>query len=272
MNDKHVQNGFCTELLLNLLKHVEANETHVKVLITEMPIDSTKLPFDGSKVKMSVLFKRKFTHKKILEFLFLCGMKVEESDIRLAVETLAGDTSTLDTVCAHFNGNLLEALEVVCPIAVELKKIRFVHYFLKKGCKLPCTSQEVLTLALQKNNADIAESLLPFCTLSEVDLGKLMSTNLVNHHQLMLKMIDGGVNPNGLGKLNPLAELQRLTNLTITKRIDLICFLLAKGCDCAHLCAGSKCLTTPVHVATKIGLEAGKSFTIVSSLEVLVYL
>ena len=259
MNDSHVRSGFCTKLLLSLLKREDTKDSHVRFLVMELPIHSTELPFDGSKIDVSVLLKRKFTDKRVLKFLFECGMKAGQNDIKLAVETLTGDsTATLDVVCAHFNGDLLEALELVCPIAMKVKKIRFVLYLLKKGCKLPCTSQEVLTLALQKNTADTAESLLPLCALSEVDLGQLMSTNLANHPQLLSKMIDGGVNPNGLGKKKPLAEVQQLTYLGFPKRMDLTCLLLIKGCDCNQLCVAAKHLTTPLHVATTIGLEAGK--------------
>ena len=257
MTSTHVKSGFSTELLLNLLKQKGTKDSHMKCLVTEMPIDSAKPHFDGSKVSISVLFKKKITDKRILESLFKCGMKVEEGDLKPAIETLAAEnTHMLDVVCTHYKGNR-EALNAVCPIAMELRKIRFVLYLLKKGCELPCTSQEILTLALQKNGADVAESLLPFCTLSEVDLGQLMNkcAHLANHHQLIVKMIDKGVNPNGLDKWRPLAEAQQLTNPN--KRMDLICHLLEKGSDCSYLCQGVKYDTTPVHVATRMGLEAG---------------
>ena len=255
MTSEHVKSGFSTKLLLNLLKKKGTKDSHIKCLVTEMPIKSPKPHFEGSKVSISVLFKKKITDRRILETLFKCGMKVEENDLELAIQTLAAEnTYMLDVVCTHFKGSL-KALNAVCPIAMKLRKIRFVLYLLKKGCELPCASQEVLTLALQKNSADVAESLLPFCTLSEVDLGQLMNTcpHFVDHHQLIVKMIDNGANPNGLGKWKPLAEAQRLTSPT--KRMDLICNLLEKGADCSHLCHGH---TTPVHVATRIGLEAGK--------------
>ena len=256
MISKHVKNGFSTKLLLNLLKHQKTKVAHVKVLL-EMPIHGEKPHFDGSKVALSMLFQRKLADGKILKPLFKCGMTVQESDMKLAIETLAGDrVTTLDILCTYFNGDL----NAVCPIALKLKKIKFVLCLLKRprGCELPCTSQEVLTLALQKNYLDIAESLLPFCKLAEVDLGKLMHTckNLVNHPQLIVKMIDGGMNPNGLGKHKPLVEVHQLTSLG--KKVDLICLLLEKGCDCTQLCIGSEYPTTPIHIATTIGLEAGE--------------
>lgn len=259
MNERHVKSGFCTELLLNLLKRPDVKEMHVKFLVTEMPIRSTQPYFDGSKVDISVLIRRKFAHRKTLEVLFQCGMKVKQKDLEVAIEALATiSMSIIDDMCTHFDGDPLEALKIVFQSAMKLKRIKLVHHVLKKGCKLQCTSQEILTLAIQKDSADIAESLLPSCTLSEVDLGQLMNTKLVNHPQLIIKMIDAGVNPNGLGKQRPLVEVQQLTGLSINRRMDLICLLLEKGCDCADLCAGSKIPTTPVHVATSIGLEAGK--------------
>lgn len=259
MNERHVKSGFCTELLLNLLKRPDVKEMHVKFLVTEMPIRSTQPYFDGSKVDISVLIRRKFAHRKTLEVLFQCGMKVKQKDLEVATEALATiSMSIIDDMCTHFDGDPLEALKIVFQSAMKLKRIKLVHHVLKKGCKLQCTSQEILTLAIQKDSADIAESLLPSCTLSEVDLGQLMNTKLVNHPQLIIKMIDAGVNPNGLGKQRPLVEVQQLTGLSINRRMDLISLLLEKGCDCADLCAGSKIPTTPVHVATSIGLEAGK--------------
>lgn len=259
LNKKHVENGFCTELLLNLLKQPDVKDVHVKFLVTEMPICSTQPYFDGSKVDISVLIRKKFIHRKILEVLFQCGMKVKHKDLDVAVENFSTISLTvLDDMCTHFDGNPLEALKAVFQSAMKLKKITVVHHVLKKGCKLHCPSQEILTLAFQKDRADIAESLLPSCTLSEVDLGQLMSTKLINHPQLILKMIDAGVNPNGLGERRPLAEVQQQTSLTLNRRMDLICLLLEKGCDCTDLCAGSKIHTTPVHVATRIGLESGK--------------
>ena len=259
LNDQHVQSGFCTRLLLNLLKREDTKEAHIRLLLMEIPIDSDSPPFNGSKIEVSVLLKRKFISRRILDFLFDCGMKAKQNDLTMAVEMLTGDNfSTLEMICAHFDGNLQEAFEVTCPVAVKHKKIKFVHYFLKKGCKLPCSSQELLTLALQKNSADIAESLLSFCTLSEVDIGSMMNTNLVNHPQLLSKMIDGGASPSGLGKKKPLAEAQQLTYLSKPKRNDLICLLLKKGSDCSHLCLSSKHSTTPLHIATAIALDAGR--------------
>ena len=257
MGCEHVKSGFCTELLLNLLNHKNAKPTHVRILL-EIPIHAPKPHFDGTKVAVSLLIKKKLVDDKILNYLFQCGMNVEESDIKLVVATLSGDsTSVLDVLCKHFKGDLPSILGVVCPIAMKTKKIRLVLCLLKKGCKLPCTSQEALTLALQKDFPDIAESLLPFCRLSEVDLGQLMSTctNLVNYQQLIVKMIDGGMNPSGLGEQKPLAEVLKVSN--IGKKVELICLLLRRGCDCTQLCSTSKFPTTPVHVATTIGLEAG---------------
>ena len=224
----------------------------------EIPIDSDSPPFNGSKIELSVLLKRKFISRRILGFLFDCGMKAKQTDLTMALEMLTGDNcSTLEMICTHFDGNLQEALEVTCPVAVKHRKIKFVHYFLKMGCKLPCSSQELLTLALQKNSADIAESLLSFCTLLEVDIGLMIDTNLVNYPQLPSKMVDGGASPSRLGKKPPV-KAQQLTYLSKPKQNDLIFLLLKKGSDCSHLCLSSKHSTTPLHVATAIALDAGR--------------
>ena len=263
LNEVHVRSGFCTKLLLNLLKRDESKENHIQLLLMNMPINSTEPPFDGSKVNVSALLKKKCTNAKMLDLLFDCGMKCELVDIALATETLPGDSvSTLNTLCARFEGKPSDAFETIGPIAVNHKKLKFVLFALKQGCALPCTSQELLTSALQKNTA-MAESFLPFCNLSEVDLGLLMSTHLVNHSQLLSKMIDKGMDPNGLREMKPLNEAQQLTQLSTIKRMDLICLLLQKGSDCQHLCLGSKCQTTPIHIATSICLNAGKHHMLV---------
>lgn len=257
MSQEHVKSGFCTNLLLHLLKHENAKSTHVRILF-EIPIHAKKPHFDGKMVDVSVLIKKKLIDEKSINYLFQCGMKVEENDIKLAVETLPGDfTSVLDALCKHYKGDLSSIVNVLCPIAMTAKKIRFVLFLLKKGCKLPCSPQEALTLALQKDLPAVAESLLSFCTLSEVDLGQLMSTckNLVNYQQLIVKMIDGGMNPNGLGIQKPLTEVLAVPN--IKKKMELLSLLITKGCDCTQLCSRSTYPTTPVHVATEIGLEAG---------------
>ena len=260
MNRKHVKSGFCTDLLLSLLKHEKTKEPHMKVLL-EIPIHRASPPlFDGSRVSVSMLIKKKITHSKILNSLFDCGMSVGEGDLRLAVETLAGEngTATLEILCSQVQGDV--PLDRVCRVAMKSKKVRFVLCLVRKHCSLPCSSQEVLALALEKNLAEVAESLLPFCTLPEVDLGQLMSTcgGLVNHVQLVVKMIDGGVNPGGLGTNAPMAEVLKMTN--VAKKVDLVCVLLRKGCHCDQLCAASECPTTPVHVAVSLGVEAGKSY------------
>ena len=259
MGNRHVQNGFCTELLRSLLSHNEAKEAHIKLLV-EMPIHADPPHFDGSKVKVSKLLKMKFTHEKIMKCLLQCGMKNDKSDMKLAVKTLAGDnTGTLDILCVHFKGDMEGMLNAARQVAMKEKKIKFVLCLLKRGCKLPCTSQEALTLALQQNLADVAESLLPFCELAEVDLGLLMRkcTELINHKHLIAKMIDSGMNPSGIGEEKPLAIVRQISHLT--KKLELICLLLTKGCDCSQLCHGKKYTTTPVHFATAIGLETGKS-------------
>ena len=258
MGNRHVQSGFCTQLLRSLLSHHEAKEAHIKLLV-EIPIHADPPHFDGSKVKVSNLLKKKFTHEKIMKCLLQCGMKIDKSDMKVAVKTLPGDNSrTLDILCAHFKGDMEEMLNAACQLAVKEKKIKLVLCLLKRGCKLPCSSQEALTVALQQNFADVAESLLPFCKLPEVDLGLLLHNcmELVNHKHLIAKMIDSGMNPSGIGEEKPLAIVQQISHLT--KKVDLICLLLMKGCDCSQLCHGVKYKTTPVHIATSIGLQAGK--------------
>ena len=258
MNAKHVKSGFTTDLLLSLLRHEKTKDAHVKVLL-EIPIHGATPPcFNGKRVAVSMLIRKKIVHGKILSALFDCGMTAKEADMKLAVDTLAGDsgTATFEILCSHVQEDV--SLDGVCQVALNNKKVRFILCLVRKGCKLPCTSQEVLALALEKNLSDIAESLLPFCTLPEVDLGGLMSTNkeLMNHHQLIVKMIDGGVDPCGLGAKKPLAEAMKMTN--VNKKVDLVCVLLRKGCNCNQLCIAYEYSTTPVHVAVTIGVEAGK--------------
>ena len=261
MDNKHVRSGFTTNLLLELLRHDRVKEAHVKLLLLDIPIHHANKPhFDGSRVSLSVLLKRRITHSKILNALLESGMKVRETDVRLAVEDLAGDTggaTTLDLLCSRLKDATLNS---VCEAAMGHKKVRFVLCLLRKGCTLPCTSQEILTLALEKNSADVAESLLPFCSLPEVDLGRLMNTrrDLGNHRSLVVKMIDGGVNPGGLGDYRPLAEVLKMT-VTVGKKVELMCVLLERGCDCNQMCGASEWTTTPVHVAVTIGVDAGKS-------------
>ena len=257
MSRRHVKSGFTTDLLLSLLKHEKVKETHVKVLL-EIPIHRANPPhFDGSKVTVSLLIMKKITHTKILTTLFDCGMTAREPDMRLAIESLGGDSGTaaFEILCSHVQEDV--SLDGICQVALKNKKVRFVLCLARKGCKLPCPSQEVLALALEKNLADVAESLLPFCTLPEVDLGGLMSTckDIMNHHQLVVKMVDGGADPCGLGANKPLTEAVKMTNAT--KKLELVCALLEKGCDCNQLCGASEYSTTPVHVAVTIGVEAG---------------
>ena len=223
-----------------------------------MPIRSSGKRFDGSKIELAMLLKRKFTNKRILEILFECGMKATTADLQLALETISGDViPSIELLCANIDGNVHDALESLCLIAFQLKKIKVVLHLLKKGYVLPCSSQELLMVALQKKSPDIAESLLSFCNLSEVDIGPLMSNSLANYPQLLSKMIDGGANPSGLGDKKPLAEVQ-LTTLSLSKKMDLMCLLLNRGSDCNHLCHTAQHHTTPIHEATLIALSSGK--------------
>ena len=224
-----------------------------------MPIGCSGKHFDGSKIELAMLLKRKFTNKRILEILFECGMKTTTADLQLALETISGDViPTIELLCANMGSSVHDALESLCPIAFRLKKVKLVLHLLKKGYSLPCSSQELLMVTLQKNSPDIAESLLSFCNLSEIDIGPLMTNNLANYSQLLSKMIDSGANPSGLGDKKPLAEVKQLSTLSLSKRMDLMCLLLNKGSDCNHLCHAAQHRTTPIHEATHIALSAGK--------------
>ena len=92
-----------------------------------------------------------------------------------------------------------------------------------------------------------------------VDLGALVNTDLVKHPELIKQLIDAGVNPNGCSESenHPLAEIMKLTHLSPKERIKLLCLFLENGADCSYLCHGSQYKTTPVHVATRLALEAG---------------
>ena len=231
----------------------------MKLLLFEIPIHSKgKSPFDGSQVPLSMLISKKVTNSKIVKALLDTGMTVDEADVKQVIETTAGDggsTATLDLLCSRLED---VSLDKICQMAVASKKARFVLCLLKKGCSLPCSSQEILALALEKNLPDVAESLLPHCTLTEVDLGQLMSDHreLGNHKSLVVKMVDGGVNPGGLSGKKPLVEVLKM-DVSSGKKVELLCVLIEKGCDCAQLCAAYEWTTTPIHVAVTIGIDAG---------------
>ena len=95
-------------------------------------------------------------------------------------------------------------------------------------------------------------------TMDKLDLASLMDSNIINCPETIKVLIDAGLSPNGRGRRTPIAVVMGKGDLTLSKKIELMCLLLENGEDCSHLCHASKSSTTSLHVATELALQSGK--------------
>ena len=222
-----------------------------------------KKVFDASQIELVALLKKSVSDKKLIEKLFEFGMITTQQSIYDAVVLLPA--SSIDTLkliisrCTDMNSDILDQS---CYKAFIARKVQFVTCLTEHGAKSPAEPTELLLLTLKQNNLDLALSLLKTRDIvpGEVDLGDLMTCfELNNNPTIIAKLVEAGVSPNGRKK-KPIAEVLKLSYLSVQKQIELICLLLEKG-DCSQLCQVSKQKTTPLHVATELALKAGIHYT-----------
>ncbi len=251
--------GFCTSLFLELLSKADATPKHLEYVVCDVFPRLKVKRFDASGIPLSKMMNRSHG-TKLLETMIKSGVLIDGKAIQLAVKTLP-DTNTkiLSLIVSKWNqvGSLSAPLEA----AIQARKINFVACLLEHGAGTPNTGIANLLLdALQREEFRAAESLLNVAgkiPSDNIDLGGLITRGIINHPSLIRKLIEAGVNPNGLGKTKTLAQVLQLTYLATAKQVHTICLLLENGADCKYLCDASATETTPLHIATELALSAG---------------
>ena len=190
-------------------------------------------------------------------------MKVKEIDASTAIDLLKPDNpNQLQAFKLIASKCPKEHLDKLCTKAFRVKKTPFVFSFIECGSYVPGRGIELLELALKTKEYITGMEVVQAMSAEQVaaiDLGEIINTNLVHAPKLLKLLIECGANPNGLDRKSPVVMVLSMEYMQIDKRCELVCILLMKGADCNHLCRIRKGTTTPLHVATEIALQAGKS-------------
>ena len=89
--DKHIDSGFTSQLLYELIAHESSNSEHINYLLFKIKVDSKRAPnlfYNASKVTPSLLLKKSIRERKVYELLIDYGMPVMAEDIAYAVHVL----------------------------------------------------------------------------------------------------------------------------------------------------------------------------------------
>ena len=137
--DKHVDSGFTSQLLTELVAHESSTEEHINYLLFKIKIDSKRPPnlfYNASKVSPSQLLKKKIREIKVYETLMDYGMPVTAEDIAYAVHVLPYSKLELMKLlvakCEDSNG---AAYDKAIEVAIKSSKKQFITV-LKRGTRV----------------------------------------------------------------------------------------------------------------------------------------
>ena len=122
LQDSHVQSGFCTSLLREIVSRQDSQQRHLQFVVQEMRVMSSNQPFDASCIHLSTLLKKPIRYLPLLKKMFELGMTVRKEDIKVAFEVLPDDqVDILELVLSEFKFEST-SFEAVRKAAVESNK------------------------------------------------------------------------------------------------------------------------------------------------------
>lgn len=158
LQDSHVQSGFSTNLLQELVSHQSSKQSHIQFVVQEMHVLSSNQPFDASCIKLSTLLKKPIRYLPLLKRMFDLGMTVREKDIKVAFQILPDDrVDILELILSKFKFEST-SFEAVRKPAVESNKKQLLACLNKHMPEDP----KVLISLLQ---CDIIAAVGPYCVL-----------------------------------------------------------------------------------------------------------
>ena len=247
---------FCNKVLVEILSRKECKQAHLEFLVSKM---WNEKEINVSKVTLKQLIvDREITSESLLQRFLELGLPLTKEDIKMAITSLRPTQMHLFRyIVAKCNPADLDEL---CQAAVSSNRMTFVLYLVERGAKLPSHGSELLIHALKTEDYDGALALakkFTKATMDKLNLATLMDSNIVNCPELIKVLVDRGLSPNGKGRKTPISVVMAKA-ISATKKIDMICLLLEIGEDCNHLSNTGKSTTTPLHVATELGLQSGE--------------
>ena len=151
LQNSHVQSGFSTKLLQELVLHQDTQQCHLQFVIQEMPslvcmLESGAKPFDASSLQLSALLKKRIRHMPLLERMFELGLTVRKEDVQVAFEVLPNDrVDILELMLSKFKFEST-SFEAIQKAAVESNKKKLLACLNKH---MPEDPKVLLSLLLQ---------------------------------------------------------------------------------------------------------------------------
>lgn len=137
--DKHIDSGFTSQLLYELITHESSTSEHINYLLFKVKVDSKRAPhlfYNASKVSASQLLKKSVRELKAYELLIDYGMPVMAEDIAYAVHVLPNSKHELLKLlvnkCEDCSGG---AYDKAVETSLKANKKQFISV-LKGGTKV----------------------------------------------------------------------------------------------------------------------------------------
>ena len=248
---------FCNKVLLEILSRPECKEAHLEFLLNKM---WNEKEINVSKVTLKQLISKGITSSSLLQRFMELGLPLATSDIKVAIKDLKPDQVHLFKYIAAKSRP--DDIDDLCQAAVNAKRMAFVLQLVERGAKLPSHGSQLLLQALKNEDYDGAMALakkFTKATMDKLDLASLMDSNIVNCPELIRLLVETGLNPNGRGRKTPIAAVMSKASLSLQKKIGLVSLLIDAGEDCNHLGQVGKSTSTPLHMATELALQSGKT-------------
>ena len=130
LEDKHIDSGFTSKLLLAVISHDESTRFHINHLLFKIKVDSQRasnLFYNASKVTPSQLLKKGVEEFKVYKLLIDYGMPVMAEDIVHAVHMLPDSKHTvINLFISNCKDPSLSAYEKVSEAALKSNKKQFM--------------------------------------------------------------------------------------------------------------------------------------------------
>lgn len=225
----------------------------------------------------------------LLQALLNCGTKVEDIDVRLAMTKFNKDhTPLLKLLIDKCQDKKLLNWDELCCHAIKKQITPFVTLLIGYGAKPDPNDvmqivdhkkmntklgayivyngsvelrTQLLKEALASGNAEMARIALDSGEIdpSTIDLSScITSPAIVRNGELLGKLLQTGVTPNGIKDEKAMSLVLQLKSLSRDQQAHVVLRLLEYGGDISQLSSAYEEPMSPVHAATKLTLETGQ--------------